>query len=163
MLSKRNNSKMLSVFLFQKCPALGVRGSLLTALALNVGNFVLDFLLGNIGTWSCCANCSVLVQASDPLLGLSSLHVHEGVEVRQRSVDRDGSASHFSPVFDGGRKDVPILLLEQVSDSCCGELMFVARFVPEQDNNTDVGCLALFFPNHKEVASREFLSPERTK
>ena len=41
--------------------------------------------------------------------------------------------------------------------------MFVAVFVSEQDIISDVGCLALFFPNHKEVASREFLIPERTK
>ena len=153
---------MLSDF-FQKCPACGVCGCLLTALALSVENFVLDYLIWNVGTWSCSANCSVLVQASDPLLGLSSLHIHEGVEVTQRSVVRDGSASRFSSIFDGGGKDVTILPLEQVSDSCCGELMFVAGFVSEQDNISDVGCLALFFPNHKEVASREFLSPERTK
>ena len=33
------------------------------------------------------------------------------LEVTQRSNDRDGSASHFSPVFDGGGKDGAILPL----------------------------------------------------
>ena len=33
-----------------------------------------------------------------------------------RSVDRDGSASHFSPVLNGGGNNVAILPLEQDSD-----------------------------------------------
>ena len=69
----------------------------------------------------------------------------------QRSVDRDGSASHFSPVFNGGGKDVATLSLKKVSDSSCRELMLVAGFVSEQDNISDVGCLALFFPNHRKL------------
>ena len=41
--------------------------------------------------------------------------------------------------------------------------MFVAEFVSEQDNVSDIGCLALFFPNHKEVVLREFLCLEGAK
>ena len=41
--------------------------------------------------------------------------------------------------------------------------MLVAGFVSEQDNVSKVGCMALFFPNHKEVALREFLCPEGAK
>ena len=81
----------------------------------------------------------------------------------QRSVDKDGSAFHLSPVFNGGSKNVTILPLEQVSDSCCEELMFVAGFVSKQDNVSDIGCLALFFPNQKEVVLGEFLCPEGAK
>ena len=41
--------------------------------------------------------------------------------------------------------------------------MFAAGFVSEQDNVSDFGCLALFFPNHKKVLLRELLCPEGAK
>ena len=81
----------------------------------------------------------------------------------QRSVDRDGSAFHISHVLHGGSKNVTILPFEQVSDSHRGELMLVAGFISEQDTFSDVGCLALFFPNQEEVGSREFLCQEGAK
>ena len=83
--------------------------------------------------------------------------------LNKKKIKKYKNASHFSPVFNSSGKDVTILPLEQVSDSCCRELMFVAVFFAEQDNVSDIGCLALFFPNHKEVVLREFLCLEGAK
>ena len=82
---------------------------------------------------------------------------------KKNNKNKQKNASLFSPVFNGSGEDVTILPLEQVSDSRCGKLMFVAVFFSEQDNVSDIGCLALFFPNHKEVVLREFLCLEGAK
>ena len=66
-------------------------------------------------------------------------------------------------VLDGGRVNVSILPLEQSCNPGSKELVFVARFIPEQNNASNLRSLVLFLLSNIEATTDKFLCPERTK
>ena len=66
----------------------------------------------------------------------------------QVAVDGDNASSNFSPVFYGCSKClyVAIFPLEQVGDPGCGEFVFIAGFISEQHDISELRGYSLFFP-----------------